>query len=259
MKAITALIDKWNLLKSRGQFNERNASLAARDSLSGWFNVAVDGNQDRIDHAFSAGYTVGEDSAEVQYPMGVGDDAMLDWLKKNKNGFIEALDGMSSDGLAKINRILRESMESESPLSLITQRVIREVGMPSSRAALIVRTEIAKASALGKISAWGKDRYRDWYNYIWIVANDDKVKDVSLLFERGSPYTWSQMRHLWTEEHNKPQRVRNRHTGKMELQTSSFNCRCQIARTPKDPETLYRDGKISGAEKNALLSKREYT
>jgi len=119
---------------------------------------------------------------------------------------------------------------------------------------LVVRTETAKVTSLGRIAAWDNDADKYLYDYHWVATHDDRTKDVSLFFEREGPYEFDQIKKRWTEDHNKPWPVTNRHTGKFEYQTSAYNCRCTAARSPKSPERLLEQGLISREQYEAMAA-----
>jgi hypothetical protein len=260
-EALAAIIDRWRELERGGRLNANTMRMAVQDVLSAWPDVVATQYDELIDRIFALGFAIGVEDTGVRVVPDHGDQMVLDWLKENEHGFIPALRGMAADNIRQIERIIEDAYKGqdqlgeEAPFDLddMVRRVTERVDIGDSRAELIVRTETAKATALGRIAAWGKDALRDWYHYHWIATPDDRVKDVSLLFEREGPYTWEQIRHRWEVDHNTPVLVRNRHTGKMEYQTSAFNCRCTVARTPKEPLELFNEGKISRQEYEDMM------
>lgn len=163
------------------------------------------------------------------------------------------LDAHAERVLAHLSRTARRAVERVFgtpflPLDEVLARIARIGRRMQTRIALTIRTETAHARLEGTIRRWGLDPQRDWYWYSWNPRHDDRTKDVSLLFEASNTYSYTDLAHLYRVRHQTPQRVRNRHTGRVEYQTSKWNCRCAISRTPKPPAVLYREGKISRSQ-----------
>lgn len=258
-QAIQAIAEEWRGLKTMNRLNPRTAAQAAAGVLARWPEITAAQYADIIDRLFMGGFIRGAADTGLtgaNWGPDHGDRMVVDWLKTNPNGFVPALQNLGEDGRQRIDQIIseayagRDELGEERPFDLddMVRRVGEQVDIGANRAELIVRTETAKATALGRIAAWGNDPERDWYWYHWIATPDDRTKDVSLLFEMGGPYNYNDIKRIWEVDHNHPVFVRNRHTGRMEWQTSAYNCRCTVARTPKDPRELLAEGKITQAE-----------
>lgn len=259
-EALSAVVDRWRELEAAGRLSPTTSRTAVREVLSRWPTLTAAAYDDIIDRLFSAGFAVGVRDTGVTVRPDQGDRAVVEWLKQSQHGFIPALEHLSHDGTRRIERVIadayagRDELGDPTPFDLdnMVRRVVDSVDIGEQRAELIVRTETAKATALGRISAWGADPEKDWYWYHWIATHDDRVKDVSLLFEYEGPYNHEQIRQRWEVDHNQPVLVRNRRTGAMESQVSAFNCRCSVARTPKEPLELFNEGKISRLEYESM-------
>lgn len=252
-EAIAKIIDEWRTLESEGRLNPTTSRLAVQHVLHEWPEVTAQLYDDIVDRLFTLGFATGVADTGLRAVPDAGDAMTVQWLKQSPQGFIPALRGMADDGRRAIEKVIagayegRDELGEPQPFDLddMVERTLRRVDVGENRATLIVRTETAKVTALGRISAWGDDPQRDYYEYHWIATHDTRVKDVSLVFEAEGPYTWEQIKRRWEVDHNQPQLVRNRRTGRMEYQVSAFNCRCTVARTPKQPEQLFNEGKIT--------------
>lgn len=235
-------------LRRQGELYLHSALTAVRVILHKWPEETAEANYDILKRVFSSSFATGMIDTELGVYPDQGDMQSFDWLTHQRNGFLPAIKDMSVENQKKIEQIITSSYTEPDAFDLdLTVRKIQDATGDSgkSKAELIVRTESAKISALGRIFAWGKDNRRDWYNYYWIATPDDRVKDISLKFEREGPYDYDTIKRIWEKDHNEPQLVRNRKTGKMEYQISAFNCRCTCARAPKSREALEREGKVS--------------
>lgn len=256
--AIQAITERWRELELRGVLNANTAGQAVREVLGVWPELTAGQYEDIVDRIFTSSFAYG--AQDAGYGPDMGDYNALEWIKNNPNGFVPALRNLGDEGRRSIERVIEnayagvDEVGNERPFDLddMVDRVERAVGIGANRAELIVRTETAKASALGRIFAWEKDDQRDWYDYWWIATPDDRTKDVSLLFEGQGPYDFNGIKRVWEFDHNHPVWVRNRHTGRNEWQTSAYNCRCTVARTPKEPQDLLNEGKINQREFEAM-------
>lgn len=248
-EAIDAVIAEWEELDANNNFNYATALIAARMILQNFPMIAAE-FEDLITEMFGVSFNAGILDTELTIEPDEGDMQALDWLKNNRNGFIPSLKNMSQSGLRRIEEVLRQAYMNggEFNLQKMTQAVRDATQIGKNRAELIVRTETAKISALGRIFAWGNDNYKDHYWYEWIATPDDRTKDVSLKFEREGPYSYDDIKKRWETDHNQPILVKNRHTGKEEYQVSAYNCRCSVARFPKDLHELLDEGKITQRE-----------
>lgn len=257
--AMLRVIHAWRKLHRGGQLTQQSARAAMFSALYDWPALAMVTGDPLLDRIFSAGFMHGVSISGVVTGPDMGDDLVLEWLKQNPHGFMPALRGLAEDGIKALETVLTEAYAGHNDLgearpfdldAMVDQATLRaDVGV--NRARLIVRTETAKASAYGRILAWGNDPQRDYYDYLWIATHDDRTKDISLLFEKRNPYSYWGIRHVWEHDHNVPQLVRNRHTGKMAWETSAFNCRCTPVRVPKSPEKLRNEGLITQAQYEA--------
>ena len=103
-----------------------------------------------------------------------GDMQSFDWLTHQRNGFLPAIKDMSVENQKKIEKIITSSYTEPDAFDLdLTVRQIQDATGDSgkSKAELIVRTESAKISALGRIFAWGKDNKRDWYTFLMACSH----------------------------------------------------------------------------------------
>ncbi len=231
--------------------------------LLSWPELTAYKYENLINRLFDAGFMIGVlDTGVVRQP-DHGDQMVVEWLKTNRQGFVPSLRSFGDDERRFFERVIGDAYggvdeETGQPRAFDLGRMVRRVRSRSEEAKYkverVVRTETAKATALGRIMSWENDQDRDFYRYHWVATHDDRTKDVSLMFESQGPYDFSQIKRLWTVDHNEPKLVRNRHTGKTETQVSSFNCRCTPARTPKDPRELYDEGLISRDEYLAMES-----
>jgi hypothetical protein len=231
--AVQEMLERWYQMARGGLVRLSDAVGEMRAILGEWPERVYATVAGLIDRMFSDSYRDGASAAEVEaWGMGPSEGQALAWMKNSPNGLVPALRDLTRGVQRRIERGLSR-MGSVIPVSSALRLAMDVASRVVSRPELIVRTESAKARALGRIYAWGHDRYRDRYHYWWIAMDDDRTKDVSLLFERAGPYAWQQIRHLWEFEHDQPQLVRNRHTRGMEMQVSAWNCRCTVARTPR--------------------------
>lgn len=247
-KALTAIKNAFLSLRRQGALSLATALLAVRRVLNGWAESTAVENYDIIKRVFATSFAAGMIDTELKIVPDQGDMLAFDWLTHQRNGFLPALKDMSLENTKKIEKIISAGYDVGGEFDLdATVRQIQDAtgDVGKNKAELIVRTETAKISALGRIFAWGKDPDRDWYNYWWIATPDDRVKDISLKFEREGPYEYDRIKTIWEKDHNEPQRVRNRKTGKTEYQISAFNCRCTVARSPKTRDQLSQEGKVS--------------
>lgn len=113
--------------------------------------------------------------------------------------------------------------------------------------ALALRTQIAHARLAGRLAAWGLDPRKTFYWYYWRAhpTHDPRTKDVSLVFERNNPYEYHEIKKLYDTQHQIPQFVWNRETGRWGWQTSMYNCRCDVSRAPKSTHELAQQGLIA--------------
>lgn len=253
--ALRDIVERWHALEGAGDLTRETAQEVARQVLEEWPDLIVDRYEDLLDRIYVSGFLAGIVDTGVVVGADSGDRNVLRWIMQNPAGFVPALANVSDDGVAKVQEILAESYAGERPFDLdeMSRAVTTEVGeIGRQRAELIVRTETAQATALGRIEAWRNDPDRDEYWYHWIATHDDRTKDVSYVFERGGPYTFDEILELWTVDHRTPQLVLNRWTNRMEWQTSMYNCRCSCSRTPKPPKVLHDEGLISDREYAAM-------
>jgi len=233
-------------------------------ALRAWPELTAAAYHEVIDRLFEFGFMVGILDTGITVRPDEGDRMAVQWLKANPQGFIPALRNFSEDERRLFERVIAESyagVDEEGrrrpfDLDYMVRRVRDRSDEARYKVERVVRTETAKVTSLGRIAAWGDDPERDWYNYHWVATHDDRTKDVSLLFEREGPYSYDQIRHRWTVDHNRPIFVVNRHTLRGEYQTSAFNCRCTVARTPKSEEELFAEGLVSRAEYEAMSGPR---
>lgn len=221
-------------------------------TLRGWPELTAARYDELINRIFDTGFMVGVlDTGVIRAP-DHGDQMVVEWLKNNRAGFVPALRTFSEGERRFFEVVIGDAYagvdETGRERAFDLDRMVRRVRGRSEEARYkverVVRTETAKATALGRIMSWENDTERDFYHYHWVATHDDRTKDVSFKFEREGPYGFSQIKRLWTIDHNEPQLVTNRHTGRIETQISSFNCRCTPARTPKDPLELFQEGLI---------------
>lgn len=253
--ALSRVLERWQRLMDSGSFDYDTALQAAQMEFERWPTSTLGDVEHLVDRLFVAGFMRGVvDVGNMVFGPDQQDVNVLDWMKNNPNGFIPALKDLSRTAVKRIENVVEQAYSGEIPFDLDTmsEEVRRVAGVGESRSRLIVRTETAKATSLGRIMAWSDDPDRDYYDYYWIAVHDDRAKDISLKWDRESPYTYEEIRHLWLVEHNSPQRIRNRHTGRMEWQTSAYNCRCTAARLPKSLEKLLAEGLISQEEYEAV-------
>jgi hypothetical protein len=146
------------------------------------------------------------------------------WIIKNPNGILEAVKDMGREQHQAIAGVIRDAFKGEVQFSLpAMKKKIKEVGdIADTRAELIVRTEISKISNEGRLLAWEQDPFKDEYGYYWIATHDERVKAVSLEFERGNPYTFEEIKRLWRNPISPT-------TG----QNDVYRQRCSLARMPK--------------------------
>lgn len=229
-------------------------------SLRGWPELTAARHDALINEIFGAGFMIGMlDTGVIRRP-DQGDMMVVEWLKSNRRGFVPSLRTFSDEERRFFEEVIGDAYAGVDATGRLRafdlDRMVRRVRARSEEARYkverVVRTETAKATALGRIMSWENDQDRDLYKYHWVATHDDRTKDVSLMFERGGPYEFSQIKRLWTVDHNEPKLVRNRHTGRMEIQTSAFNCRCTPARTPKEPVELFQEGLIGREEYEAM-------
>ena len=259
--AVAAIVNRWADLDAQGMLNANSARQALQQVLIDWPTMTASAYGEAIDQLFSVGFAIGVADTGVRAVPDAGDEMALKWIKEGPHGFIPALNHLASDGKKNIEKVISEAYKGRdevgepAPFDLddMVRRITDQVDIGHNRAELIVRTETAKVTALGRITAWGGDSYRNHYDYLWIATPDDRTKDVSLKFEREGPYTWQEIKHRWEVDHNEPQLVRNRRTGDMEHQVSAFNCRCTVARVPKEPEELLHEGLISQEDYEAMV------
>jgi len=64
----------------------------------------------------------------------------------------------------------------------------------------IVRTETAQSSGAGRFMGWSRDSERDYYEYHWIAAIDNRTKEISRVRAEGSPYTFAEAKYLWEHQ-----------------------------------------------------------
>lgn len=256
----------YEIAKAWQEFGPTMSATQARQAVQGvleaWPELTAAAYDRVINRIFEHGFMVGILDTGVVVGPDQGDAMTVEWLKNNRRGFIPALRSFSEEERSFFEEAIADAYRGADvtgrarPFDL--NAMISRVQYRSSEARYkierVVRTETAKATNLGRISAWGNDPERDFYDYWWVATHDDRTKDVSFMFEDGAPYTFDRIKQLWTVDHNEPKLVRNRHTGKREVQTSSFNCRCTAARTPKDPEELYSEGLISREEFSAMAA-----
>lgn len=246
--ALQEILKEWERLKGLGLLTYSAASQIVRSILSFWPEAVAASSTEFINKIFNVSFAAGVVDTELKVSPDIGDLESLTWMTHQRNGFVPALKGIAEEGRQAIEEILKDAHEPGVPYDLdIMQAKVRDAveGVSKNKAELIVRTETAKISALGRIAAWGDDPDRDWYMYHWIATPDNRVKDISLKFEREGPYDYDKIKSIWEHDHNEPQLVRNRKTGKMEFQISAFNCRCSVARSPKNREQLENEGKVS--------------
>lgn len=247
-KLLLAIKNAWAYLRRLGNLSLATALLAARRLLQGWPEETFIESEPYIKKLFAVSFAAGMVDTELKVTPDQGDILSVDWINHERNGFLPALDNLSEDSMKIIREVITDSYQvgGEFDLDPMVNKIrdqTTELG--KNRAELIVRTETAKISALGRIAAWGKDTDKDWYNYWWVATPDNRVKDISLKFEREGPYSYNRIKNIWEHDHHEPQLVRNRKTGKMEYQLSYPNCRCTVARSPKSLEDLVAEGKVS--------------
>ena len=249
--ALRTMLERWEELQRQGTLTEVSARDVMQQVFSNWPELAAGSVEHLVDRLFIAGFMRGVlDVQNSVFGIDQQDVNVLEWMKTNPNGFIPALNDLATSSVKRIEKVIEASYSGEIPFDLDTLAAsVQEVAsVGPTRAALIVRTETAKATSLGRIMAWGDDPERDWYDYYWIATHDDRAKDISLKWDAEGPYPYDKIRHLWLVEHNAPQYVRNRHTGKYEWQVSAYNCRCTAARLPKSAEKLKTEGLLSQEE-----------
>jgi hypothetical protein len=247
-KLLLAIKRAWAYLRRIGTLTLATALSEARRLLQEWPSETYIEAEPFVRKMFATSFAAGMIDTELKVSPDQGDEMSLDWINHERNGFVPALQNLSEESMQIIRDTLEDSYKigGEFDLDPMVNKIrdqTTELG--KERAELIVRTETAKISALGRIAAWGKDQDRDWYNYWWIATPDDRVKDISLKFEREGPYEYGKIKSIWEHDHHEPQLVRNRKTGKMEYQISAFNCRCTVARSPKQRQQLVDEGKVS--------------
>ncbi len=253
------ILKGWNELGSL--MSPTQARQVVQSVLLGWPELTAVKYEKLINRLFQSGFMIGVlDTGVIRQP-DHGDQMVVEWLKHNRQGFVPSLRSFGDDERRFFERVIGDAYggvdeETGQPRAFDLDRMVRRVRSRSEEAKYkverVVRTETAKATALGRIMSWENDQDRDFYRYHWVATHDDRTKDVSLMFESRGPYDFSQIKRLWTVDHNEPKLVRNRHTGKMETQVSAFNCRCTPARTPKDPRELHDEGLISRDEYLAM-------
>lgn len=252
------ILKGWNDLGSL--MTPTQARQVVQGSLRAWPELTAARYDELINRIFNSGFMVGVlDTGVIRGP-DQGDQMVVEWLKNNRRGFIPALRTFGEGERRFFEEIIEDAYAGVDvtgrPRAFDLDRMVRRVRSRSDEAKYkverVVRTETAKATALGRIMSWENDPERDFYHYAWVATHDDRTKDVSLKFEQEGPYGFSQIKRLWMIDHNEPQLVRNRHTGRMETQTSAFNCRCTPARFPKEPRELYDEGLIGREEFAAM-------
>jgi hypothetical protein len=232
------------------------------EKLLMWPELTAGAYADLIDNIFYAGFMVGVVDTGVRIAPDHGDAMALDWIKGNPDGFVPALRRFADDERKFFEEVLRDAyagVDREGkirPFSFrsMIDRVQARTGAARSAVELVVRTETAKVTSLGRIAAWDNDADKYLYDYHWVATHDDRTKDVSLLFERDGPYEFDGIKKRWTDDHNKPWPVVNRRTNRLEYQTSAYNCRCTAARTPKSPERMLEQGLITRGQYEAMVA-----
>jgi hypothetical protein len=262
--AYTGLLDKivedWRA--QGGMLTPTLARQIVERELLEWPMITAGQYAGLIDDIFVAGFMVGIADTGVRVGPDHGDAMALDWIKSNQHGFIPALQRFADDERKFFEDVLgdaykgvdREGRIRPFDLDDMTRRVQEHTQATKSSIERVVRTETAKVTSLGRIAAWDNDPDKYLYDYHWVATHDDRTKDVSLLFEREGPYEFDGIKQRWTEDHNKPWPVINRHTNKLEYQTSAFNCRCTAARAPKSPDTLLAQGLITREQHEAMTT-----
>ncbi len=186
--------------------------------------------------------------AEVGLRMGanIPDLNAVSFLATQPDGLVPTLQGFVEEERQWVEEVVRKAFAGDIPMdrkdmiAAINERAPRE----KWRLNRIVRTESSKVAGMGRLHAWEQDPDREKYHYNWIATIDGRHKDVSAKFMREGPYTFEQVKALWTDPRAT---VHNRKTGKIEVQNDRFNNRCTITRRMKSQEELYAEG-YSGEE-----------
>jgi len=182
-----------------------------------------------FDDLYALGMTAGIIDSGVMPTFGVADKLAMEFIKLQPDRIGSRIVLFAQDIVEKFRPIIANSYTAEGIFDVghLTRELGKVVKTERYRLERIVRTETASISNAGRIVAWHKDPFKDYYSYSWNASLDNRTKPISLLRMKGGPYTLDEITFLF--EHQE-QIINGRWAA------DQYNNRCSVSRTPIENE-----------------------